>query len=590
MFRSRELVVLLWLTASAGCVPRPDPISMAPWIWLSTQKVALRHAVGVGHAPGESVSIRNVGGDSFGKPQIGVEYVEEAGDWLGCELSGDGSTYELRFRPRNPDGGPLAAGTYHAKVEVAAAKAANSPMFIDVTAEVALPQIVARPEALAIAGALGGKAWLPRLRVEEALAGDLPEPAFDLALPAGQTWLQLGTTFQAWSELDGADYWDPDLRLDTASLARGQYQATVTATTAGVGSVDVAVRLTVNDWGEAPADDSPDWGAHCPLPLSLSDGRILCARTPPWIFDPATGLWSELPPCPSALPIRLTTLLPDGNVLFVHQGSACTTLCTDQAAWALLDPGTGVWLWGGVLPGEHGATATALADGRVLLAGHIQGTTGGNPDEYQPSRSSAVLDPASGTIVQTASMAYSHQHAAAVRLADGRVLVAGGVSTEEWQSRAELFDPRAGGGSWTTTGAMSVARADFSLALLPDGRVLAAGGQNGSGVLSSAEVFDPAAGKWTPVGSMSAPRYAHGNLLPLPDGTLLVTGGLGSSFAPIVRSERYDPATRKWSPWADLPGWRYLHRTALVDGSWVLVFGGEAGDAVAGVIRRLAYP
>jgi hypothetical protein len=583
VFRSRKILLLLGLAACS----RPHLLSPDPWIGLSTEHVSLRHAVGVGHAPGQTVTIRNAGGYPFGIPRISLQYLEPAGAWLDAQLDGDGTTYQLTLRPRNPEAGPLALGTYHAKVEISADKAANAPVFVDVLDEVVPEQIVARPPAISVTAALGGKAWLPALRIEEALAGELPEPDFAVALPEGQSWLRLGTPSLAWSERDGADYWDPGLQLDTAPLAAGEYQATLSATSAGVGSVAVPVALTVNEWGETPADDAPGFSPYCPHPLALADGRMLCAGARPWTFDPGTGRWRELDPYRSSLPVRLTTVLEGGNVLFVHQGSICTIIhCTEQASWALLDPAAGAWVNSGDLPGEQGATATPLADGRVLLTGHIQGTTGGNPDEYQPSRSSAVLDPVPGTLVKTASMGFPHQHAAAVRLADGRVLLAGGVSTSRWEASAEIFDP--GTGSWKATGSLRTPRADFSLAVLPDGRVLAAGGQNDGGVLASAELFDPGTGTWAAAGSMASPRCMFGNLLRLPDGTLLATGGLGWDFVPIPWTERYDPGASQWFPWAVLPGARFLHRAALLEGSWVLVLGGESGDAAAGVVRRTA--
>ena len=202
-----------------------------------------------------------------------------------------------------------------------------------------------------------------------------------------------------------------------------------------------------------------------------------------------------------------------------------------------------------------------------------------------------MLDPARGTVVPAGKMRTPRQYATAVRLRDGRVLFAGGFDVAwAYQSSAELFDPTTR--TWKRTGSMSSSRAYCGAALLSDGRVLAAGGY---GITStwifelhaSAEIYDPATGTWSPTGSMRTPRIDFGNFLTLPDGTVLVTGGMVTEDTLLAKSERFDPETGRWSQWASLPAASAYHRTFLVDGSWIVVVGVDSG---AGWIRRLAYP
>jgi hypothetical protein len=53
-------------------------------------------------------------------------------------------------------------------------------------------------------------------------------------------------------------------------------------------------------------------------------------------------------------------------------------------------------------------------------------------------------------------------------------------------------------------------------------------------------VYDPSTGTWTATGSMTEARdFPIATLLP--DGTVLVAGGLSGSFDPLASAELYDP-------------------------------------------------
>lgn len=74
----------------------------------------------------------------------------------------------------------------------------------------------------------------------------------------------------------------------------------------------------------------------------------------------------------------------------------------------------------------------------------------------------------------------------ATALEDGRVLIAGGVNAG---TSAELYDPVQN--TFAVTGSMTVARNDFAAVRLLDGRVLLIGGGQGGAGASSAEIYDP---------------------------------------------------------------------------------------------------
>ncbi|MEW5883899.1 MAG: kelch repeat-containing protein, partial [Armatimonadota bacterium] len=236
---------------------------------------------------------------------------------------------------------------------------------------------------------------------------------------------------------------------------------------------------------------------------------------------------------------------------------------------------SGTWTVSGafnVARWHHGAAR--LADGRVLAAG-------GSGNSSSDIKSSAELyDPGTGAWTLTASMSTPRHWHQVVALPNGRALAMGGRSADSsgWQNSAELYDPAAG--SWTPTGSMASARAEFVAVVLLDGKVLVAGGSAGLGVLvASAELYDPATGSWAPAGSLSAGRVRPRGTL-LADGRVLVTGGVGSSGISAA-ADLYDPATGTWSTVAPMGTARQRHVLAALPDGRALAAGGDTGGASA---------
>ncbi len=180
------------------------------------------------------------------------------------------------------------------------------------------------------------------------------------------------------------------------------------------------------------------------------------------IYDPDTGLWSPIGSMLSARVAHTATLVANGRVLFAGGDVGGTA--------ELFDPALGTSTVVGAVPSSGGFhTATLLADGRVLVAGGA-GASG-------TLNATRLYDPTvgpNGALVDGPALTVTRRRHSGTRLADGRVLIAGGTSAVGCRREAEVFDPS--GSTMTPTGAMGVARCDHTATELADGRVLIVGG------------------------------------------------------------------------------------------------------------------
>ncbi len=184
-------------------------------------------------------------------------------------------------------------------------------------------------------------------------------------------------------------------------------------------------------------------------------------------------------------------------------------------------------------------TAVRLLDGRVLVAGGSNGETA--------LTSAELYDPASGTWSATGNMLRPHAGFPATLLRDGKVLV-GDVYDDAADDRmttgAELYDPESG--TWASAGTLFATEgwlAHTTATVLSDGKVLVAG-QNG------AQLYEPTSGTWSATATMITPRHHHTATL-LPDGRVLVAGGTNGSDGMVYAAELYDPHTGSWSATAN---------------------------------------
>jgi hypothetical protein len=258
-------------------------------------------------------------------------------------------------------------------------------------------------------------------------------------------------------------------------------------------------------------------------------------------------------------------LLRSGKVLIA--GGWSGRVGTDSAE--LYDPATGRFTPIANMTARRGRPcATMLANGDVLITGGVDHDGSGGR-----LASAEIFSAATMTFQPTGAMHHARVGQTATLLKDGTVLIAGGKG-DSLTASAELYDPRTG--LFTETGNLITARYKHTAGLLPDGRVLVAGGSDEhdwTGNLSSAEIYDPATGKFSQASAMNDARFKLPEAAAqLRDGKLLVAGG-------STEAEIFDPATGKFLV---VPGqmdakWHYITETKLHDGN-VLLAGGYADN------------
>jgi hypothetical protein len=318
------------------------------------------------------------------------------------------------------------------------------------------------------------------------------------------------------------------------------------------------------------------------MAMLLLDGRVLVVGggaavegandyTSVELYDPGTGTWASTGSMVAPRADFSATLLADGRVLVASPDGA-----------QLYDPDRGTWsATGNMVHPLYGFPATLLRDGRVLV-GDVD-----DPTADDSITGAEVYDPESGTWRATGKMIGGRAGGTATLLRDGRVLVAG-------PDGAQLYDPDRG--TWSGAGDMITPTAQTAT-LLSDGNVLVMGTTDpphgtccqlpASPSLAWAELYDPQSGAWSPTQGMVAARAGYAAVL-LPDGKVLVTGGIGSEEpgvgAPwLASAELYDPGTGTWSSTASMATQRGygFSATLLADGK-VLVAGGMAEVPMSG--------
>ena len=256
------------------------------------------------------------------------------------------------------------------------------------------------------------------------------------------------------------------------------------------------------------------------------------------VFDPITATWTDLPTGFSFGWAGHTAVrLDDGSVL-AFGGFYDDGVTRAAGLFTLYDGPPGYWystLW---LPQpRYGHAATVAPTGSVFL-------TGGFNSQYAPSDVVYRLAPHEyGDWEEYGYLAEARVFHTATALKDGRILVAGGQDASGLPLKSTQFveeAPPIYSSSITPLAAqppapLLIERVSHTAGLLPDGRVIVVGGRGLNGPLASTEIFDPATLTWSLGPELQVPRSHHEMVIHA--GRIFVVGGMDDDWQALASVE-----------------------------------------------------
>src|SRR6266508_3781210 len=165
----------------------------------------------------------------------------------------------------------------------------------------------------------------------------------------------------------------------------------------------------------------------------------------------------------------------------------------------------------------------------------------------------------------------------ATKLADGKLLLIGGESAGGGLNTASIWNPSTNT-TTTLSATLNSGRAWHTATVLPDGFVLILGGLgNNEQVVSTAELFDPATQTFTNLPSTGVTPRAHHSATLLSDGHVLIAGGVDANGQALQTAELWDALEPSSASISAPTSTRRDHSATLLPDGRVLLWGGSDG-------------
>ena len=163
----------------------------------------------------------------------------------------------------------------------------------------------------------------------------------------------------------------------------------------------------------------------------------------------------------------------------------------------------------------------------------------------------------------------------ATRLADGHLLLLGGESAGRYISTASIWNSQTNNFMQLSSG-LNQGRAWHTATMLPDGLVLILGGMGfNQQIVSTAELFNPETQVFTLLSSINFMSRARHTTTLLSDGHVLITGGVGSNGETLRTAELWDAIAPTTVTLSSSISRRRDHSSTLLPDGRILLWGGS---------------
>jgi Big-like domain-containing protein/kelch motif-containing protein len=305
-------------------------------------------------------------------------------------------------------------------------------------------------------------------------------------------------------------------------------------------------------------------GEFVPVTYAEYRGDKIVALTPASQLDPSTDY---------QIVVRPGLMSADGRTLREERHANFFTV-TRVSPLSILRPDQFKPAGNAMVEGRAAHSAILLADGRVLLAGGLS-------DYVAYATSGDLFDAFTDQFTSTGTQLHVQRaYHPCVRLGSGALLV-GGSGASGALSSTEAFVAAT---SQFAVGPPMLEERDYVAAVtLRDGRIFVTGGLHyipqGAVYSDTAEIYDPAGGSFRFTANAPLRRRAGHTATLLPDGRVLIVGGLSGGASTPVSAEIFDPVTETFTYTTSPPAaHRQLHTaTPLGTGARVLFVDGGSG-------------